>query len=307
MAEQLTTGGITVTLSRPEKVLFPDDGVTKGDLIAYYERVAGPMLAFLADRPIMMARYPDGITGHRLVQKNVPGYFPDWISRVTVPKQDGVVEQVICDKPATLVYLANQAVIEVHAFLSRADKAGKLDFPDQLIIDLDPEDDEHFPDVRRAAQWTRELLDGDLGLRSWVRTTGGRGLHVVVPLDRRADFDTVRDFAHKTARVLAARHPDVLTAEQRKDKRGDRLYLDMGRNAYAQTAVASYSVRARPGATVATPLHWDEVADDGLTPHRFTISSVPDRLDSVPDPWDGFPGRGQSLAEASDRLAALDA
>jgi bifunctional non-homologous end joining protein LigD len=304
MPEQVTTGGITVTLSRPEKILFPEDGVTKGDLIAYYERVAGPMLASLRDRPIMMARYPDGITGPRLVQKNVPGYFPDWISRVTVPKQDGVVEQVICDKPATLVYLANQACIEVHAFLSRADK---LDFPDQLIVDLDPPDDEHFPDVRRAAQWTRELLDRDLGLRSYVRTTGGRGLHVVVPLDRRAGFDTVRDFAHKAARVLAARHPDVLTAEQRKGKRGNRVYLDMGRNAYAQTAVASYAVRARPGATVATPLHWDEVADAALTPHRFTIRSVPDRLESAPDPWGGFPGRGQGLAKAADRLAGLSA
>jgi bifunctional non-homologous end joining protein LigD len=303
MAEQLTVGGITVTLSRPEKVLFPDDGITKGDLIAYYERVADRMLAFLSDRPIMMARYPDGITGHRLVQKNAPEYFPDWITRAPVPKQDGVVEHVICDKPATLVYLANQACIEVHAFLSRADK---LDFPDQLIIDLDPPDQEHFPDVRRAAQWTRELLDGELGLRSYVRTTGGRGLHLVVPLDRRADFDTVRDFAHQAARVLAARHPDVLTAEPRKDKRGDRLYLDVGRNAYAQTAVASYSVRARAGATVAMPLHWDDVADAGLTPRRFTIRSVPDLLDS-PDPWEGFPGRGQGLAKASERLARLDA
>ena len=303
MPEQLTVGGITVTLSRTDKVLFPADGITKGDLIAYYERVADPMLAFLRDRPIMMARYPDGINGPRLVQKNVPAYFPDWITRAEVPKQDGTVHHAIFDKPATLVYVANQACIEVHAFLSRTDK---LDFPDQLIVDLDPEDQEHFPDVRRAAQWTRELFDGDLGLRSYVRTTGGRGLHVVVPLDRRADFDTVRDFAHQVARVLAARHPDVLTAEQRKDKRGDRLYLDMGRNAYAQTAVASYSVRARPGATVATPLHWDEVEDAGLTPGRFTIRTVPDRLDSVPDPWEGFPGRGQDLSKAAERLTALD-
>ena len=298
MSGDMTVEG--VRLSRPEKILFPEDGVSKADLATYYSRVAGRMLPFLRDRPISMTRFPDGITGHSFVQKNVPEYFPDWMRRVEVKKQDGIVEHVICDKAATLVYLANQACIEPHAFLSRA---GRLDFPDQLIIDLDPPGEERFPDARRAALWVRELLEGDLGLRGYVRTTGGNGLHVHVPLNRQAGFDAVRDFAHQVARVLAARHPDVLTAEQRKDKRGDRVYLDMMRNGYAQTAVASYAVRACTGATVATPLSWEEAEDDGLTPRRFTIRSVLDR--EPPGPWDGFARHAQGLTKAADRLAAL--
>ena len=145
--------------------------------------------------------------------------------------------------------------------LSRVDK---LDAPDQVVFDFDPPDGERFGDVRRAALWARDLLDGELGLTSFVRTTGGRGLHVHVGLNRRADFEEVREFAHHAAEVLARRHPDAITAEQRKDKRGSRIYADVMRNAYAQTVMASYGVRARPGAPVATPLSWAEVEDDGL-------------------------------------------
>jgi bifunctional non-homologous end joining protein LigD len=302
MTEDVTAGGITVRLSNAGKVLFPDDGITKADLARYYAAAAGRMLPWLRDRPVTMMRYPDGLKGQRIVQKNVPGYFPDWIRRVQVAKEGGVVEHLVCDKPATLVYLANQACIEIHAFTSRADK---LDEPDQMVFDFDPPDDGHFGQVRQAALWARELLATELGLTSYVRTTGGRGLHVHVALDRRAGFEAVREFTRQAAEVLADRHPDVITTEQRKDKRGRRIYADVMRNAYAQLVVACYAVRARSGAPVATPLSWAEVEDAGLEPGKFTISTVRSRLDSADDPWAGFTRTRHSLRQASARLAKL--
>src|ERR1700729_2482840 len=166
MAEEIVVGGIAVPLSHPDKVLFPDDGITKKDLARYYADVAELMLPWLRDRPITMVRYPDGLGGPRFFQKNAPSYFPDWISRVEVAKEGGTVAHVVCDKPATLVYLANQACIEIHAFTSRADK---LEVPDQMVFDFDPPDGKPFSDVRRAALWVRDLLGEDLGLPSFVR------------------------------------------------------------------------------------------------------------------------------------------
>jgi bifunctional non-homologous end joining protein LigD len=221
-----------------------------------------------------------------------------------VGKEGGEVEHAVCDKPATLVYLANQACIEIHGFTSRVDK---LDAPDQVVFDFDPPDGERFAEARRAALWARDLLDGELGLTSFVRTTGGRGLHVHVGLNRRADFEEVREFAHRVAEMLARRHPDAITAEQRKDKRGNRIYADVMRNAYAQTVVASYSVRGRPGAHVATPLNWAEVEDDALQPGQFTIETIRARLDGGTDPWADFAESRHGLGEAAKRLAKLDA
>ena len=300
MTAEITAGGISVPITHAGKVLFPADGLTKEDLARYYADVAEVMLPWLRDRPITMVRYPDGLDGQRFFQKNAPSYFPGWIRRVEVGKEGGVVEHAVCDKPATLVYLANQACIEIHGFLSRTDK---VDVPDQLVFDFDPPDDQHFPDVRRAALWARELLDGELGLTSFVRTSGGRGLHVHVALNRRAGFDATREFAHQAADVLARRHPDAITTEQRKDKRGTRIYADVMRNAYAQTVVANYGVRGRPGAPVATPLSWPEVDDPGLEPGRFTMATVRARLASTDDPWSEFTSSRYGLGEAGKRLA----
>ena len=301
-AESLTAGGIQVDLSHTDKVLFPgDDEITKGDLIEYYAEVADRMLPYLRERPIAMARYPDGIARQRIFQRNVPGYFPDWVTRARVKKQDGVLQQVICDKPATLVYLANQACIELHVFLSQLDR---LDYPDQMVFDLDPADADHFGDARIAALWLRELLADELGLTAFVKTTGGKGLHVHVSLRAENDFDTVRGFARQAGELLAARNPDLVTIEQRKDKRDRRLYVDIMRNAYAQTIVAPYVVRARPGAPVAVPLHWDEVADTGLEPGRFTLRTVRRRLselDQAGDPWAALTERRYSLTKAETR------
>jgi bifunctional non-homologous end joining protein LigD len=304
-AESLTAGGIRVDLSHTDKVLFPGDGITKGDLIEYYAQVADWMLPYLRERPIAMARYPEGITGQRIFQKNVPDYFPEWITRAEVKKQDGVLHHVICDKPATLVYLANQACIELHVFLSRV---GGLDHPDQVVFDLDPPDADHFGDARLAALRLRELLADELGLTSFVKTTGGKGLHVHVPLRADGDFDAARGFAREVGGLLVARIPDVATMEQRKDKRGHRLYVDVMRNAYAQTVVAPYVVRARPGAAVAVPLAWDELADAALEPGRFTLRTAAGRLAGLErggDPWAGLTRHRYSLARAQERLDEL--
>jgi bifunctional non-homologous end joining protein LigD len=301
-AEVIRDGQITVKLSHPDKVLVPDAGVTKRDLVGYYLAVAGRMLPLIAERPVTMVRYPDGIGAHPILQKNAPDYFPDWITRAEVAKQGGSVRHVICDKPATLAYLANQACVEVHVFLSRV---GSLDNPDQLIFDLDPPDDEQFAGVRRAALLLRELLESDLGLTAYVKTTGGKGLHVHVPLDAAEGFDAVRQLARQAGGVLAARAPDLVSTEQRKDKRGGLIYADPMRNAYGQHAAAPYSVRGRPGAPVATPLDWAELDDDGLSPHQFTVATAAGRLGGD-DPWAGMPRRRYSARKAAERLSQLD-
>jgi bifunctional non-homologous end joining protein LigD len=298
--QTVRVGRRTVEVSNPGKVLYPDDGITKGELVDYYRRVAEFMLPYLRGRPVAMERYPDRIDSQRIFQKDVPGHFPDWIDRVKVQKEGGELSQVVCEDAATLVYLANLACITPHVWLSRADRP---DHPDQLIFDLDPAGDE-FEKARVAALWLRSLLE-ELELPSFAKTTGGKGLHLTVPLDRRADFDTVRAFAREVAEELARRHPDRLTTEQRKDRRKGRLYLDAMRNAYAQTAVPPYAVRARPGATVAAPLDWSEVEDRSLRPSRFTITSILDRLQQVDDPWKDLRRRRRSLSQAHKRLNAL--
>ena len=305
-AETVRAGRVTVPLSHPGKVLFPDDGITKGDLVAHYQRVAGLMLPLLRDRPVSLTRYPDGIAAEAIVQKNVPSYFPSWVTRATVRKQGGSLHMVVCDKPATPVYLANQACIELHPLLSRL---GNIDNPDQLIFDLDPPVDGSFSEVRQAAHKLRGLLEDELGLVTYLKTTGGRGLHVHVPLTARDDFGSAREFARQAADLLAARNPGLITTEQRKDRRGKLIYADVMRNAYAQTAVAAYAVRGRPGAPVATPIGWDELDDGGLTPHRFTIRTLPDRLGRIgtKDPWASLASTRFGLARPRRLLARLTA
>jgi bifunctional non-homologous end joining protein LigD len=292
--------GRRVKLSNPEKVLFPAAGLTKADLVAYYERVAPAMLPHLAGRPLSLQRYPDGIDAEGFMQKNASRYFPKWIRRARLAKQDGAVAHVVAEDAATLVYLANQACVTVHVGLSRIDR---IDHPDRMVLDLDPSDDD-FEKVRRAARDARALLE-EVGLVPFLQTTGSRGLHLWVPLDRAADFDQVREFAAKIAEVLAARRPEELTTEQRKAKRGDRVLLDVARNAYAQTAVAPYSVRARPAAPVATPLEWRELDDARLEPQRYTIKNLFRRLAQKGDPWAEIERHARGLKAAQERVMSL--
>jgi bifunctional non-homologous end joining protein LigD len=295
---ELEVGGRAVEVSSPDKVLFPEDGITKADLAGYYARVAETMLPHLEGRPISMLRYPDGIEGESFFQKDVPDYFPDWIRRAKVEKEGGTLEMMIAEEPAALVYLAGQACVTPHVWLSRIDRPQR---PDRLIFDFDPPGDDFGP-VRDGARRMRDLLE-ELGLVAFVMTTGSRGLHVTVPLDRSADFDAVRTFARGCAELLVARRPDHLTVEHRKAKRGGRVYVDTGRNAYAQTGVAPYAVRALPGAPVATPLDWSELGR--AKPRSTTIANLFRRLGRKDDPWADNDRRARPLAKAAKRLQRM--
>jgi bifunctional non-homologous end joining protein LigD len=293
------SGGREVEISRPDKPLFPD-GITKLDLARYYAAVADFMLPHVEGRPLNLERYPDGIDSHRIIQQKASDHFPDWIERVEVAKRGGTVEHVMASDAATLVYLANQACITLHRWLSRADR---LDRPDRLIVDLDPSDGRPA-DVRRAALQIGDLLR-DVGLEPFAMATGSRGYHVVAPLQRRQDFDAVRAFARDVARVAAAREPKRLTTEQRKAKREGRILIDIQRNAYAHTAVAPYSVRPRPKAPVATPLDWDELAEASTRPDRWTVGTLPRRLEREADPWREMAAAARPLRPAQRLLAEL--
>lgn len=298
--EWITVGRRTVEIGNADKVLFDDIGATKRDLAEYYRAVAPALLPHIRGHPLAMQRFPDGIGSKGFIQKKVPESAPDWLERVSVPReQGGEVTMPVVTEAAGLLFLADQAVVTLHPWLSRTDR---LRCPDRLIFDLDPSRDD-FGTVREAALALRDLL-GELRLPSYVMTTGSRGLHVTVPLDRSADFDDVREFARGVADVLASRHPETLTTEVRKDKRHGRIFVDILRNAYAQHAVAPYSVRPLPGAPVATPLRWEEV-DADLTPQRWRLADVPGRLADEGDPWRGMARHARSPVAAARRLAKL--
>jgi bifunctional non-homologous end joining protein LigD len=256
------------------------------------------MLPHLRDRPLNMQRLPDGLDGPAFYEKKVPSHFPDWVSTVEVSTADGPQRQVMADDVRTLVYLAQQACLTPHTWLSRV---GHLEQPDQLVFDLDPSV-EGLAAVRRATRMVGELLD-DLGLRSYLKTTGSRGYHVLVPLRPEEDFDSVRGFARAVAAVLVEREPDLLTLEQRKDKRGDRIFVDVLRNGYGQTAVPAYAVRPRPGAPISTPLEWGELSR--VAPDQHTVTSIRRRLAQRPDPWAKVRRHAQGLGRARERLARI--
>jgi len=297
----IRAGRRRLEISRPDKVLVAPD-ITKADLARYYERVAEAMLPHLARRPLNYERFPDGIDGQRIFQQHASGHFPDWIRRVSVPARNGTVEHVVASDAATLVYLAGQACITFHRWLSRSDS---LDRPDLLVIDLDPS--VHKPAAVRRAALSFGALLRELELEPWAMTTGSRGYHVVVPLQRRTDFDAVRAFARHLGELAAAREPRTFTTEQRKAKREDKILIDIQRNAYAHTAVAPYSVRPRPGAPVATPLHWEELEESSTRADRWTIDAVLRRLERDGDPWREIASHAQTLTAANRRLAQLAA
>jgi len=294
----LEVAGRTVEVSKPDKVLFPDAGFTKLDLARYHERVAPLMLPQLAERPLVVQRFPDGVGADGFYQKDVPDHYPDWIRRVELPKQDGTVTQIVCEDAATLVYLADQACVTLHVFCSRVDR---VRFPDQLVFDLDPSTDDLGP-VRSAAALLREAC-AELGVTAFVKTSGSRGLHVHVPLDRSDDYDEARGLARDLAAAVAERDPDHLTTEQRKERRGDRVFLDILRNAYGQHVVAPYAVRARAEAPVAVPLDWDEATGADFHPRRYTLDNVFRRLSQKSDPWERFAHHAVSASVVRRRVS----
>ncbi len=300
-AATIDADGRTVEIGHPDKLMFPKDDISKADLARYMVKMAPAMLPHIDGRPLSYQRFPDGIEGSGFFQKHAGEHFPDWVRRASLAKEGGTVDYVVADSAATLAYLADQAAIVLHVGLARVDRP---DHPDRLVIDLDPPEDD-FATVVAAAHRVKDLLDR-LDLASFVMTTGSRGLHVVLPLDRKEAFDAVRDVAHDLADRLAQAHPDALTVEQRKAKRGDRVFLDVGRNAYGQTAVAPYSPRARPGAPVATPVEWDEIDAKGMTARRWTMSNIARRLGQRDDPWKAIARSPHNAAAIGDALARLE-
>lgn len=293
----IRAGRRSLEISRAEKVLFSDAGITKRDLAEYYRRVAPHLLRHGADRYVSLQRFPDGIDGDGFYQKDVPDYFPEWIPRETVSKEEGELDQLWLTDAATLVYLADQACITPHVWLSRRDQPAR---PDRMIFDLDPPGDD-FGAVVEAAGGLCALLD-EVDAAPFVMTTGSRGLHVVVPLRRETGFDEVRETARALAEMAVSRWPDRLTLAQRRDRRDGKVFVDTLRNAWAQTTVAPYAVRARPGAPVATPLARDELGRRDLGPRRWTIQNLFRRLGAMGDPWKGMGRHAVSPGALRDRV-----
>ena len=286
----MRVGRREVKVTHPDKVLFPQAKLTKRDLAEHYERAAPLMLPYVSGRPLALQAFPGGIDGHGYFMKAVPDYFPDWVQRATVAKRGGTVTHVLAEDVATLVYLAGQNVVTLHAWLSRADDARK---PDRLIIDFDPSKQGGFADVRAAAREAGDRLR-DRGLVSYAMVTGSRGVHVVCPLRRGPSFTDVHRFARALAEEMVEDNPRRLTLEYLKANRGDKIYVDVNRNAYAQHAVTPYTVRSRPKAPVAVPLRWEELSNGRLRPDRWTVGNVGDRLDEG-DPWKGMGRRARAL------------
>ncbi|MEA2289930.1 MAG: bifunctional non-ous end joining protein LigD [Solirubrobacteraceae bacterium] len=276
----MRVGRREVRITHPDKVLFPD-GITKADLASYYRDVAPAMLPHVRDRPLSLQRFNKGIEGDGFFQKDLPGGAPDWVRRVRVPKRGGTVCHALANEAATLVWMANLNAVTPHVWTARADR---LDRPDRIVWDLDPSGEDQFGLVRRTALELGDVLR-DAGCEPFAMTTGSRGLHVVVALRRRYDYERVRDAALAVAEALVARHPDELTTAFRKERRAGRLFVDVNRNAWAMTAVPPYAVRPRPGAPVAAPLRWEELEDPRLTPGRWTLRTMPERLERHGDPW----------------------
>jgi bifunctional non-homologous end joining protein LigD len=296
--ESLKVGRRDLRVSHPDKLLIPRARVTKLDLARHYERVAPAMLPYVSDRPLALQAFPQGIEEHGFFMKAVPDYFPAWIDRVTVAKRGGTITHVLANDAATLVYLAGQNVVTLHTWLSRADAPRE---PDRLTLDFDPSGG-GFADVRAAAREAGDRLR-DAGLVPYAMVTGSRGVHVVCPLRRGPSFQDVHRFARAMAEEMVRDDPRRLTLEWRKTDRGERIYVDVNRIAYAQHAVAPYSVRARAKAPVAMPLHWEELSDRRLRPDRWTVRNASARVEAEGDPWKGMARRARKLPRAAQPAA----
>ena len=277
-------------ITHPEKVMFPESGITKGELAAYYELVAPLMLPHLAGRPVTLERFHRGIREKGFFQKNVSKGAPDWLERVAVPKSDGVVNYAVVTDARGIMWLANQNCITPHVWTSRVPS---LFHPDVCVFDLDPLQDDAAV-LRAATLLVRDLL-AELGMTSWVKTSGSKGFHVVVPLDRTADCGQVARFAHAVARAAVQRDPAHLTLEFYKADRGGRILLDTGRNEFGATYAATYAVRPKPNAPVSAPCTWEEVENGEAGPQTFTLRTMAARIDVHGDVWGALLQRPHTL------------
>jgi bifunctional non-homologous end joining protein LigD len=297
----LKIGKHELQVTHEDKILFPISKITKGDLINYYSKIAPVMIKHMKNRPVMMHRFVEGIGQEGFYQKNISDYFPDWIERAEIKKiEGGEIEQVLCNNPETLIYIANQLCITPHIWLSKIDK---INYPDKLVFDLDPagpKPEESFALVIKAAKKVKKLLE-NLGLTTFVMTTGSKGLHVVVPIKRENTFEYSKNFARDCATILEKENPEIFTTQMRKEIRGTKIFLDVYRNAYGQTSVAPYAVRAIEGAPIATPIRWSEV-NKNLTAQKYNIKNIFARLEKKGDAWENFEKSACSLAHPALKL-----
>jgi bifunctional non-homologous end joining protein LigD len=271
-------------ITHPDKVLFPEDGITKGELAAYYDAIAPLMLPHLRRRPITMERFPNGIGEKGFIQKDVSKGFPEWLKRIEAPKKDGTVHYPLANDRRSLQWLANQNAITLHVWPSRTPR---IERPDLCVLDLDPSRDE--PAVLREAMLALRAVLDELGHRSWVKTSGSKGFHVVVPVPARATFDVSSALADRVAGILVEQHPATLTQEFTKADRGGRIFIDTARNRAGATFAAAYTVRAKPGAPVSAPCTWEEVESGAARPQTFTLRTMADRVAAVGDLWQDLP------------------
>ena len=274
---EVRRGRRVVRLSSPERVLFPDDGVTKGDLFAYYRDVAPVLVPHLRDRPFTMKRFREGIAAPFFFQKDAPKGMPEWIPRRTFrtyPREGGsrLVDFPLVNDELALLWMVQMHCIDMNAWYSRVDKPERPDF---VLFDLDPPDG-GFSLAARVAHYVREAVEA-VGLRSYVKTSGADGIHVLVPVTRRATYEQTRTFAERIADQLVREHPGEATTEWLKRKR-DGVYVDARQNGPGKTIASAYSVRPKPGAPVSTPLAWDEL-DERVDPRSFTIAAVLERVE----------------------------
>jgi DNA ligase D len=292
-------------ISNPDKVLFPERGETKGDLADHYLRVADPLMRTMGGRPVLLQRFPEGATGPSFFQKRVPKNIPDWLQTTTVSTPNGTTSQALVAADLDhVLWAVNLGCLGFHVWPSLADDPAHAD---ELRIDLDPTPGVEFSGIRQAARELERLL-AELGIASYPKTTGNRGLHVYVRLQPRWDSYQVRAAAVAAARELERRRPELITAAWWKEERGRRVFVDYNQNAPHKTVFGAWSVRARPGAQVSTPISWAEL--DDIHPDQFTIASLAGRLEAVGDPWRGMENEPQSLEpllemNARDRASGL--
>jgi DNA ligase D len=277
-------------ITHPEKVYFAERGETKGDLAEHYVRVAGPLMRAMGGRPVLLQRFPEGAGGPSFFQKRVPKNVPDWLQTTTVSTPNGTISQALVAADLDhVLWAVNLGCLGFHVWPYLA---GHPEHTDELRIDLDPSPGVDFSHIRQAAHELRQLLT-ELGIAGYLKTTGNRGLHVYSRLQPHWDSVQVRSAAVAIARELERRRPDLITAAWWKEERGQRVFIDYNQNAPHKTVFGAWSVRARPGAQVSTPLHWEEL--DDIHPDQFTIASMAARLETAGDPWSGMNVDPQSL------------
>jgi bifunctional non-homologous end joining protein LigD len=292
-----------VEFSNLQKIFWPEDGYTKGDLIAYYRKIAPWILPYLADRPVVLTRFPDGITGKSFFQMDAPRFVPDWLrtARMWSEQAQREIDYFICDDEASLLYLINLGTIPLHVWGSRTSNIGH---PDWCVLDLDPKG-APFTDVVRVAQATHALCD-QLGLPNFIKTSGSSGLHVMIPLGCQCRHDETRSLGELLARLITAQLPEISTIARQISRREGKVYIDYLQNGSGRLIVAPFSVRPLPGAPVSCPLPWSEVTPD-LDIRSFTIRNVPERMQEVPrDPLADVLRAVPDLTEALDRVKRVD-